>query len=103
MQYHRLCRSSEIAAGQAKMFQIGDITIGLFQVGNQYHAMENSCPHAGASLAHGYLEGDEVSCRIHHWRFRVSDGKYLDADNESCDRLTFPTRVADGWVEIGLA
>ena len=63
------------------MFVVNERQIGLFNVDGSLYALANECPHAGASLAHGELNGDIVSCRIHHWRFCVRDGVYLDEDN----------------------
>lgn len=82
------------------MFVIDDQAIGLFNVGGEFFALDNNCPHAGASLAHGYLDGDVVSCRIHHWRFCVRDGKYVDQDRPTMNAPTYSVRVMDGNVEV---
>jgi nitrite reductase/ring-hydroxylating ferredoxin subunit len=38
-------------------------------------AFEGRCPHQGARLAEGELEGDKLVCRNHGWRFNVESGK----------------------------
>ncbi len=100
--FHVVCTADEVPAGESRMFVISDQPIGLFNVGGQFYAIDNTCPHAGASLAHGYLDGDIVSCRIHHWRFCVRDGKYVDQDRSACNVRTYRVRVTDGQVEIAL-
>jgi len=100
--FHAVCTTAEVPAGESRMFVVSDQAIGLFNVGGQFYAIDNTCPHAGASLAHGYLDGDIVSCRIHHWRFCVRDGKYVDQDKPTCNVRTYRVRVVDGQVEIAL-
>ncbi len=38
-------------------------------------AYEGRCPHQGALLAEGAVEGDALVCRNHHWRFDVGTGR----------------------------
>ncbi|MEZ6075449.1 MAG: Rieske (2Fe-2S) protein [Pirellulaceae bacterium] len=45
----------------------------------KYYAIDDFCPHQGASLAAGYIvEGCAVACAWHHWRFSLEDGTWLD-------------------------
>ena len=46
----------------------------MFRRGNRLCAIENVCPHAGASLAEGVLDGDDVLCPLHGFRFDVTTG-----------------------------
>jgi len=38
-------------------------------------AFEGRCPHQGALLGEGELDGDKLVCRNHQWRFSVESGK----------------------------
>jgi len=82
------------------MFVVNEQPIGIFRVDDQFFALDNRCPHAGASLAHGIVDCDIVACRIHHWRFRIRDGKYLDANEPQYDVRSFPTRVIGRNVQV---
>jgi len=84
------------------MFVVEDVPIGIFRVGGEFFALHNECPHAGASLAHGEIENDVVSCRIHHWRFCIRDGTYIDENRPQFNARTFPVRVVDGRVQVQL-
>ena len=46
----------------------------LAKVGNRYYATDNHCPHMGAKLSQGKLEGTVVTCPRHGSRFDLSDG-----------------------------
>lgn len=63
--------------------------IGLFKTDQGIFAIDAMCPHAGANLAKGSVCDGVVSCPVHLWQFRLSDGKYLDADAERFNVQTY--------------
>jgi 3-phenylpropionate/trans-cinnamate dioxygenase ferredoxin subunit len=46
-------------------------------VNGAYHAVEDTCPHRGASLTEGECEGAEVICPWHGARFDLTTGANL--------------------------
>lgn len=38
------------------------------------YAIDNTCPHQGASLGLGEMNGDEIICPLHQWRFNFKTG-----------------------------
>ena len=73
-----------IAAGSAKdlppgarklVFVPGGESVVLFHINGQFHALENSCPHAGASMASGVCEGLVLSCPAHGLKFNIQNGQ----------------------------
>ena len=67
----------EIPAGTAIAVQAGRRTIAVFRVGNDFFAVNNTCPHKGASLCDGEIIIEEkiVRCPWHHWNWQLEDGK----------------------------
>jgi len=48
------------------------------QIGD--YTLERYCPHRKADLSvFGRLEGDEIVCTLHGWRFRVEDGRCMSS------------------------
>lgn len=45
--------------------------LAVFRVGDAVYAIDDSCPHAGASLSSGRLQGTQVRCRAHGLKFDV--------------------------------
>jgi len=44
--------------------------------------LERYCPHRKADLSvFGQLDGDEIVCTLHGWRFKTDDGRCITADN----------------------
>jgi ethylbenzene dioxygenase ferredoxin subunit len=75
--------------------------IGLYHLGGRLWALADACPHAGASLCEGELDGDVITCPRHGSQFRVTDGARLrgPADLEA---RTFPVVIdaGDAFVEL---
>jgi nitrite reductase/ring-hydroxylating ferredoxin subunit len=100
--FQTVCFAEEVSSGESRMFSVDGQLIGLFNVDGEFLAVRNECPHAGASLAHGTVDGDVVSCRIHHWRFCLRSGRYLDQDKPEFNARSFATRVLDGEVQVSI-
>lgn len=55
-----------------------DDGIALFHSDNgEWYALDDTCTHADASLADGWIEEDEVECPMHTARFCLRTGKVL--------------------------
>jgi nitrite reductase (NADH) small subunit len=60
-----------------------------------------SCPHADGPLGDGFLDGQEVVCPWHGWRFDVTTGDCTRPAAQA--RIpTYPVRIEDGtvWVAV---
>lgn len=101
-QFYPVCSTNEVPPGQSRLFFVNETAIAVFHLGGAFYALANECPHAGASLAHGDIDGECVSCRIHHWRFDIRDGTYLDEDKPRYDAKSFAVRVINDQLEIDL-
>ena len=99
-QFHNVCKISDIPGGEARMFVVEETMIGVYHLDGDFFALSDHCPHAGASLAHGYVEGDVVRCRIHHWRFCIRNGVYLDEEQPAFNVQTFSVRVVGEQVQV---
>lgn len=76
----RIHGAGDIPAGVARAFSIGRYEVAVFNVGGELFALENSCPHQGGPLAHGWLEDSVVTCPWHGWCFEVRSGKMTLGD-----------------------
>ena len=99
-QFHHVCDVSDVPAGEARMFVVNEMQIAMFNIAGEFFALDNRCPHAGASLAHGFVEGNVVSCRIHHWRFCIQKGTYLDEDKPEFNAESYSVRVVGDQVHV---
>ncbi|AMO22708.1 Rieske 2Fe-2S domain-containing protein [Ramlibacter solisilvae] len=92
--------TDELAPGQRKLAFIDGRSIVLFNIDGQLHAIDNSCPHNGASLASGELDGHLLRCPAHGLRFDVKTGCMPGAPSMCLE--TFPVQVSEGRVLVDL-
>lgn len=91
-----------IPEGEGRSFQVGDRLVAVFLHKGQYLAIDDLCPHMGASLGAGYVDEEGVvTCPWHAWRFCVRDGKWADNPRLSVD--TFDVRVAGDEIQVRAA
>ena len=68
--------------------------LAVYHVGSNFPACADRCPHAGALLSEGEVDGGVVTCPRHGSQFDVSTGERLRGPADT-DIATWPT-VADG-------
>src|SRR5215470_17284563 len=88
----------ELPPGGRKLAFAGGRSIVLFNIEGTVHAIENSCPHNGASLASGKLEGRFLQCPGHGLRFDVTTGRMAGAAGLCLTKL--PVDVRDGRLVV---
>jgi nitrite reductase (NADH) small subunit len=97
-EFQTVCRIGDLAEGQAKAVTVNGKLIALFREGSQYFAIDDVCPHMGASLSEGCVEEGIVTCPWHGWRFRLSDGAW--ADSPRVKTGSYPVRVENNEIQI---
>ena len=93
-----LGRLADIPDGGAVTVRGPGKMIAVFREGDQVYAIDDMCPHAGASLAGGFVENGIVTFPWHYWRFRLSDGAW--ADNPRICIGSYPVQVVAGEVHL---
>jgi len=96
--FKTVCRVGDLAEGQGRTVVVGSRLIALFADNGSYYAIDDACPHMGASLSDGCLEGGIVTCPWHAWRFRLADGAW--ADNPRIKIGCYPVRVVNDEIQV---
>jgi nitrite reductase/ring-hydroxylating ferredoxin subunit len=73
----RVARADEVHEGEMHVVNVGGAKVTLTRVGGRLHAFDDTCTHAGCSLARGVLESAVVTCPCHGSRFDVTSGEVL--------------------------
>lgn len=100
-EFHTVCKLQELREGEGKTVIVGNKLVAVFLNNGQLSAIDDSCPHMGASLSGGYVEDGIVTCPWHGWRFRVTDGVW--ADNPRIKIGCHQVRVVGDDVQVQLA
>ena len=97
-EFQTVCQVQDLADGEGMTVAIGTKLIAVFREGDQYYAIDDMCPHMGASLSGGYVAKGIVTCPWHAWRFRLNDGAW--ADNPRIKIGCYAVRVEGDNVQV---
>src|ERR1700723_1323435 len=87
---------------QAISIPVGRRMIAVARSGAAYFAIEDICPHDGAALTGGVIEGTEIICPRHGARFCLRTGEALTPPAYEPVRV-FETKIENGhlWERAG--
>ncbi len=90
---HVVCAADELPPGERRIVDIDGRSIGVLNVGGEYFASRNTCPHPGGPLCRGSvggtmlpstpqdwifgLEDRVIRCPWHGWEFELGTGRSL--------------------------
>lgn len=87
------------AAGMVELL-IENRAICLATTANTYVAFQARCPHAGAPLKEGYIDGKgNVVCPLHHYKFCLSNGR--NCTGQGYDMRVYPLEQRADGLYIG--
>lgn len=80
MTYRYPVPTAKIPARNSRvLLNFADKSLALFNVADQFYAIDDSCPHQGASLCGGRLDGRVIQCCAHGLRFDLASGYLLNS------------------------
>ncbi|KAB0500282.1 Rieske (2Fe-2S) protein [Pseudomonas vancouverensis] len=80
-------------AGSRALFEFEDKSLALFNVDGQLFVIDDSCPHQGASLCGGRLDGRVIQCCAHGLRFDLHSGYLLNS--KAVKVTSYPVEIID--------
>lgn len=79
----------------------GTKRVGLLKRDGKVYAFAALCPHAGAPMCDGWLDGmGRIVCPLHKYRFDPTNGR--NTSGEGYKLFTYPVEVRGDEVFIGL-
>lgn len=104
--FHEAMPEDWIGPGESATVSVDGFPVAVANVGGEFFAFQNLCPHQGTTLGGRPLDQDcYITCPQHSSRYDVRSGacvqpSTLDGFNQ--DLMTFETRVVDGVVQVSL-
>lgn len=89
---------ADFPEGESSVVTINQKDIAIFNANGKLFAIDDICPHMGASLSGGFVEDGCVTCPWHYWRFRLEDGAW--ADNPKVKTGSYPVHIVGDQVEL---
>jgi nitrite reductase/ring-hydroxylating ferredoxin subunit len=84
---------------QPRCFLAGDAPVIVFRHRGRVVALDGQCPHRGAPLAEGDVDGDVLTCPWHASKFHLPDGALLQGPS-TVALPAYGCRVVGGAVEV---
>jgi nitrite reductase/ring-hydroxylating ferredoxin subunit len=99
--WHRVADRAALATCSTLRVEVRGRAIALYDVDGTVYATDDTCTHAQASLADGYLDGESIECPLHQARFHVPTGRALCAP-ATRDLAVHEVRVygAEIWLRV---
>ena len=74
-----VARTGDIPPGHAARVEIDGVPVAIFNLGGTFHAVDDTCSHAEASLSEGDLDPDRcaIECPLHGSTFDLRTGEPL--------------------------
>lgn len=95
----RAVEESALADGGLTGVEVEGRRVLLHRRGDDVHALDNTCSHAGGVLSRGEIADCVVTCPLHGARFDVRDGHVVRGPAHH-PQPVLPARVRNGWVEV---
>lgn len=95
-EFVRVAAVADLKDGRGKCVMMDDLKIALWRRGGTYYAFGDTCPHMGAPLSQGFLQGSTIVCHWHNWRFDASTGACLREGKSWAKIPVYDVRVEGG-------
>ncbi len=79
-EFTTVAKVGDIPNNEGRALEVDDQLVAVFNHDGEYLAIDDMCPHMGASLATGFFNPLDctVTCPWHGWRFDTRDGTWCD-------------------------
>ncbi len=98
MPYILVAKLEDIPFGSGKLVEMEERDVALFRLGDVIYATSDVCPHQGASLSTGHLNGEKIVCPWHQWCFNIKDG--ISPLNPRLKIKTYPVKQEGNMISI---
>lgn len=88
----------DILPGEGRVVEVHGNEVALFNLNGTFYAIDNMCVHQGGPLGEGMLEGENVICPWHSWRYNVKTG--VCSTNPSMKVHTYSVKIEDGQIKV---
>ena len=68
---------NDVQEGSLKKVLVASREMVLARTGNRYFCADNLCPHLGGDLSQGTLNGNIITCPMHHSQFDIANGHVI--------------------------
>lgn len=100
MAFVKVAEANAVKPGYGEAVEAAGKDLALFNVDGTFYCLDNVCPHAGAPLDGGWLDGTVVTCPWHAWEIDLTTGE-VTFDPGTCV-ATYECKIEDGAVLVNV-
>jgi nitrite reductase (NADH) small subunit/3-phenylpropionate/trans-cinnamate dioxygenase ferredoxin subunit len=89
----KVAKRSDLKEDTGHTVEVKGRLVALFLDKETVYAMDDMCPHMGASLGAGHVCNGLVVCPWHGWRFRINDGRWADAPSSGTAVVHYDAKI----------
>jgi len=93
----KVASASDVPEEGTLLVNLGTEPVCLYNVGGKIFATHDTCTHGQASLADGFIEGEEIECPLHQGKFHIATGKAVGPPCTE-DIRTYAVKIENGAV-----
>lgn len=95
-----IAANAYVAEGKVNTIVVHNKKICVAHTKEGYFAMQDKCPHNGASLGNGFCTEDgSVVCPVHRYSFDLKTGRATSGGGDAA--RTYPLEIQDDGIYIG--
>ncbi len=102
IEYFEATKTADLDEDEVIQVNIAGKEIAVYNLDGTFYATDDTCTHAYASLADGYIEGDQIECPLHGACFDIKTGE-VKTPPAAVDIKTYPVKVEGDAVYVGIA
>jgi cytochrome P450/nitrite reductase/ring-hydroxylating ferredoxin subunit len=98
-EWKRIARAEDLAGDGPHALATGGVDLVAVRARSGFKVYDGRCPHQGALLGEGELDGPQLVCRNHRWRFDVATGQ-RDGGPQCLRACPSEVRAGELWVDV---
>jgi nitrite reductase/ring-hydroxylating ferredoxin subunit len=101
IEFHAVAKTGDLDEGEAVQVIVGRKEIAIYNLDGEFYATDDICTHAYASLADGYMEGEQIECPLHGGCFDIKTGKAMTPPVTD-DLATYEVKIDGDQIMVGV-
>jgi naphthalene 1,2-dioxygenase ferredoxin component len=97
--WKQVAAAADVPEDGTLLVRHGSEPVCLYNLAGTIYATHDVCTHGQASLADGFIQGEDIECPLHQGLFHIPTGKAVGAPCTE-DLRVYPVKVEDGAVYI---
>jgi nitrite reductase/ring-hydroxylating ferredoxin subunit/alkylhydroperoxidase/carboxymuconolactone decarboxylase family protein YurZ len=96
--WHTVTAMSELPSGEISYRDCAGRNLYIYRDGDNVRVYDSRCPHQVTNIPHLALEGTQLTCPKHHWKFDVTTGECTDVGDRPLNK--FEHKIENGVLSV---